>query len=164
MLRLLAFTGFASAALLFPAAADADSIEMRAIKELQEKVEQQSRQLEGMSQQLAKIAQAMEAQKAPAPSSTPAPSAGDAPSDAPAPPTEKAEPPIPKAEAVPAAPRHVVVKGETLTSIAKQYNIPLPELQKLNKIEDGRKMQIGQTLILPHPKPPEAQPEKKENP
>jgi N-acetylmuramoyl-L-alanine amidase len=61
--------------------------------------------------------------------------------------------------------KHVVAKGETLTSIAKHYNIPLAELQKANKNVNDRKLQIGQTLTIPTAttaKTPESAPEKKE--
>jgi FOG: LysM repeat len=44
---------------------------------------------------------------------------------------------------------HVVMKGETLTAIAKQYKISVEELQKFNHIEDGRKLQAGQTIMIP---------------
>ena len=44
---------------------------------------------------------------------------------------------------------HVVAKGETLTSIARQHKVTIEELQKLNHIADDRKLQIGQTLIIP---------------
>ena len=67
-----------------------------------------------------------------------------------------------KAEPV-GPPRHVVVKGETLTSIAKHYNIPLAELHKANKDVNERKLQIGQTIsipLAPAPKPAEPAPEK----
>ena len=51
----------------------------------------------------------------------------------------------------PNAPTHVVKKGENLTSIARRANTTIAELLKLNKIEDERKLQIGQVLILPKP-------------
>lgn len=44
---------------------------------------------------------------------------------------------------------HVVARGETLTSIAKLHKVTIDELQKLNHIEDARKLQPGQTLLLP---------------
>ncbi|HEY1770870.1 MAG TPA: LysM peptidoglycan-binding domain-containing protein [Chthoniobacterales bacterium] len=44
---------------------------------------------------------------------------------------------------------HVVTKGETLTSIARQYKVTIADLQKLNHIENDRKLQIGQTLAIP---------------
>ena len=46
---------------------------------------------------------------------------------------------------------HVVTKGETLTSIAKQYKVSVEDLQKFNHIEDGRKLQAGQTILIPGP-------------
>lgn len=72
---------------------------------------------------------------------------------------ESAPPATPAAIAVsPAAPppaasaagnTHVVAKGETLTSIAKQNKVGVEDLQKFNHIEDGRKLQAGQTIMIP---------------
>jgi LysM repeat protein len=36
-----------------------------------------------------------------------------------------------------------------LEKIAKQHNIQVTDLQKLNKISDPKKLQIGQQLTLP---------------
>jgi LysM repeat protein len=44
---------------------------------------------------------------------------------------------------------HIVARGETLTSIAKMYKVTVDELQNANHIEDGRKLQAGQTIIVP---------------
>ena len=44
---------------------------------------------------------------------------------------------------------HTVARGETLTSIAKMYKVGVGELQKSNNIEDGRKLQAGQTIVIP---------------
>jgi LysM repeat protein len=44
---------------------------------------------------------------------------------------------------------HVVARGETLTSIAKMHSVTVSELQKANHIDNDRKLQIGQTLIIP---------------
>jgi LysM repeat protein len=44
---------------------------------------------------------------------------------------------------------HVVARGETLTSIAKMHNVTVSELQKFNHIENDRKLQIGQTIMIP---------------
>jgi LysM repeat protein len=44
---------------------------------------------------------------------------------------------------------HTVARGETLTSIAKMYKVGVDELQKANNIEDGRKLQAGQTIVIP---------------
>lgn len=66
--------------------------------------------------------------------------------------------PAPANAAVPAAPTlhpaaagntHIVARGETLTSIAKMYKVTVDELQKANHIEDGRKLQAGQTISIP---------------
>ena len=48
---------------------------------------------------------------------------------------------------------HIVARGETLTSIAKMYKITVDELQNANHIEDGRKLQAGQTIIIPTASP-----------
>src|SRR5712672_676542 len=64
-------------------------------------------------------------------------------------------------EATPAAPAessphpasggntYTVARGETLTSIAKMHNVTVSELQKFNHIENDRKLQIGQTIMIP---------------
>ena len=44
---------------------------------------------------------------------------------------------------------HVVARGETLTAIAKMHNVTVSDLQKANHIENDRKLQIGQTIIIP---------------
>ena len=44
---------------------------------------------------------------------------------------------------------HLVAKGETLTSIAKMHKVTIEELQKFNHIENDRKLQIGQTIMIP---------------
>ena len=62
---------------------------------------------------------------------------------------------IPAASAIsqshpaPAGNTHTVARGETLTSIAKMYKVTVDELQKANHIEDGRKLQAGQTISIP---------------
>ena len=51
---------------------------------------------------------------------------------------------------------HTVARGETLTSIAKTYKVGIEELQNFNHIEDGRKLQAGQTIMIPASPPPAA--------
>jgi LysM repeat protein len=53
----------------------------------------------------------------------------------------------------PAGNTHIVARGETLTSIAKLYKVTVDELQNANHIEDGRKLQAGQTIIVPAASP-----------
>jgi LysM repeat protein len=48
---------------------------------------------------------------------------------------------------------HIVARGETLTSIAKMYRVTVDELQSANHIEDGRKLQAGQSIIIPAASP-----------
>jgi LysM repeat protein len=74
--------------------------------------------------------------------------------------------PSPGTSAAPAAPpfhpaggnTHIVARGETLTSIAKMYKVTVDELQKANHIEDGRKLQAGQTITIPTSATPTATP------
>lgn len=49
--------------------------------------------------------------------------------------------------------QHTVVKGDNLTNIAKKYGTTVDAIQKLNKITDARKMQVGQVLSIPTPAP-----------
>jgi LysM repeat protein len=51
---------------------------------------------------------------------------------------------------------HTVARGETLTSIAKMYKVTVDDLQKANHIEDGRKLQAGQTITIPTASPAES--------
>jgi LysM repeat protein len=44
---------------------------------------------------------------------------------------------------------HTVARGETLTSIAKMYKVTVDDLENANHIEDGRKLQAGQTIVIP---------------
>ena len=125
------------------------------LRDLRQAVQQQSKQIELLAEQVARLTRALDSQKNPDAAAT---TSVEAPKPLPQFATE-----VPKAETVNAGPRHVVVKGETLTSIAKQYNIPINELKTANKIENERKLQIGQVLILPTPKTPETS-DKKENP
>jgi LysM repeat protein len=53
---------------------------------------------------------------------------------------------------------HVVAKGETLTQIAKQYGVTVDDIEQLNKIQDAKKLQIGQTLKIPGSGSPTASP------
>lgn len=163
---------FAILGVLAPVLMAADTPLTQEIHELRRDVQMQAKKIEALSEQILRLTQLAEAAKA-APVPPPPPAATTeivkpAPSPAvPAAPAPEAE--IPKAEAVPQPVKHTVEKGETLTSIAKQYNIPLPDLQKLNKITNDRKLQIGQTLNIPvgkapETKVPEAPAEKKENP
>lgn len=129
--------------------------ELRALRAL---VEQQSKQIDALTRQVAKLAAAVEGKTAAKAEPEPVPE----PAPAPAPP-EDGTANAPKAEPA-GPPKHVVQKGETLTSIAKHYNIPLIDLQKANKDLNPAKLQIGQAVtipVVPPAKSPEPTPEKK---
>ncbi len=46
---------------------------------------------------------------------------------------------------------HTIQAGESLLSIASQYNLGVAELQEANGILDPRLLQVGQELIIPRP-------------
>lgn len=126
---------------------------------IRELLERQSKQIDSLSQQVLRLTQLIEASHGAAASPAPAPVLPHpgAPQEA-APATAG----VPETTAPEAAGTHIVTKGETLTSIAKHYKITVGELLKVNKIENDRKLQIGQTLVIPTPKPAETSQEKKE--
>ncbi|MBV9009870.1 MAG: LysM peptidoglycan-binding domain-containing protein [Verrucomicrobia bacterium] len=127
---LCAATTFAQAPENSPAPSQMDA--------LTTKIDEINGKLDALSQQLLKIEQQMTKPGVMVGEATPAPSA------------------MPVASAEPAHPggnTHVVARGETLTSIAKQYKVGVEELQKFNHIEDGRKLQAGQTVMIPPPAP-----------
>jgi LysM repeat protein len=172
------FVALAGALFLTPLAAVAQDAQAQEIRELKLLLEMQMKRIDELTVQVGRLVQAIEAQKAAGlPGQAPKREVGTQPPFSgvtelklqPAKPpgdgdaTVSAQPrdtEAPKAEAV-AGVRHTVAKGETLTSIAKQYNIPLADLQKVNKDVNDRKLQIGQTLIIPAAKVPETNPPKK---
>ena len=117
------------------------------LKTLRQMIDQQAKQLDQLSAQVARLAAKIEGKADPA---TPAPATPAA--------NDNAEFAVPAARVVtpPAAANvHIVVKGESLEKIAKAHGTTSAELQKLNRITDPKKLQIGQQLTLP------AQPPKK---
>lgn len=141
--------------------------ELKAVRQV---LELQSKKLDLLTEEVAQLRQRMADSNpgkvgATAPiDNVPAPDAAPPP-EPPRPDPAHAE--APRAEATGGGIKHLVAKGETLTSIAKHYNVPLVELQKANKNLNERKMQIGQVLNIPAPSTPESAtpaPDKKENP
>jgi LysM repeat protein len=165
---------FAVSAAAVPCVQAEDTAAAQELRELRQAVQQQGKQIELLAEQVGKLTRALEAQKgvetakpaepAPAPTVTTSTieTAKPVPEVAPAAAEPAKSEGIPKAEAVPGT-KHVVAKGETLTSIAKHYNISIADLKNANKIDNERKLQIGQILSVPTAKTPEA-PDKKENP
>ncbi len=133
------------------------------LRDLRALVEKQSKQIDALAEQLAKLRIALEkAGEVPLSRAPEAPAAVAVTPPASAPAAEFS-PDAPKAEPADGK-RHVVIKGETLTSIAKHYTISLADLKKANKDVDDRKLQIGQTLTIPTPKTAEPTAKKDENP
>lgn len=109
------------------------------MKLLRQTVEHQARQIELLTAQVARLTAKIEGGAAAAPTAQP-------------PGAESAEFAIPAARPVasqPPANVHIVVKGESLEKIAKAHGTNSAELQKLNRITDPKKLQIGQQLLLP---------------
>jgi LysM repeat protein len=125
------------------------------LRELRKMVEAQNKKIDALTAQVSRLSAALDGKPAaekPAAEGAAASSDAAAPATAPAGHTAGAEEfsaTAPKAE--PAAPQHVVMKGETLTSIAKHYNVSLSDLMKANKGLNERKLQIGQSINLPLP-------------
>jgi LysM repeat protein len=136
-------TLFFSAVLLSTASAQAPSPEpvkisdIAQLEALTKKIDEQNAKIDTLSQELLKLEQQISHIR---PGimigeSTPSASTGAAPAESPAHPMS--------------GNTHTVARGETLTSIAKMYKVGVDELQKANNIEDGRKLQAGQTIVIP---------------
>ena len=54
-------------------------------------------------------------------------------------------------------PAHIVVKGDTLSSIAFHYKVTVASLEKANHITNDRKLKVGQKIIIPDPRNTEPQ-------
>lgn len=139
-----AITSFAlsTASAQTPAPEAAKSPEAAQLEALAKKIEEQNAKIDALSQEILKLEQqlshvrpgVMIGEGAPAPSTAAAPGG-------------------PTSHPAVAGNTHTVARGETLTLIAKMYKVTVDELQQANHIEDGRKLQAGQTIIIPTPSP-----------
>jgi LysM repeat protein len=120
------------------------------IEALTKKIDEINSKLDALSQQILKMEQQMSRPGVMIGETTPAPSA--------APAAVATDP------AHAGATTHVVTRGETLTAIAKQYKVGVEDLQKFNHIEDGRKLQAGQTIMIPPAGMPSASPSPSSSP
>jgi len=125
-----------------PANAQLDAVAKR--------VDEMNAKLDALSQQILKIEQHLANQR-------PGVMIGEK-EPAPAPPAPPTAPAMATLPAAGGANAHTVMRGETLTAIAKQYKVTVEELQKFNHIEDGRKLQAGQTVQIPSPATPAPSP------
>jgi LysM repeat protein len=120
-----------------PAPEPAKSTDTTQLEALAKKIDEQNVKIDALSQEILKLEQEvshirpgiMIGESTPAPGSPSAPAAS---------------------QSYPSGGNtHTVARGETLTSIAKMYKVSVDELQKANHIEDGRKLQAGQTVTIP---------------
>jgi LysM repeat protein len=123
------------------------------LETLTKKIDEQNLKIDALSQQILKLEQTIKAMR-------PGVMIGEGAHPAPAAPSSAAmSPPPPPLDGN----AHVVAKGETLTSIAKTHKGGVSELQKFNRIEHDRALQIGQTIMIPpsasaSPSPPAPSP------
>ena len=110
-----------------------DKPDTATLDELSRKIDLQNAKIDALSQQILKLEQHLSAFR-------PGVMIGETP--APVSATSEAKP-------VQTGNSHLVAKGETLTSIAKMHKVTIEELQKFNHIENDRKLQIGQTIMIP---------------
>jgi LysM repeat protein len=120
-------------------AKSADSAQLEA---LAKKIDEQNVKIDALSQEILKLEQQLS-------HSRPGVMIGEA---SPAPATAAA-PVTSASHSSVAGNTHTVARGETLTSIAKMYKVTVDDLQKANNIEDGRKLQAGQTIAIPTSSP-----------
>lgn len=134
-------------ALMFGAVASAQTFAgndktEKMLEALSKKIDEQNAKIDTLSQQILKLEQQLAKTR-------PGVIIGETPSPSP---TSNATAEAPKpAPTQQSGNSHVVAKGETLTSIAKMHKVTVEELQKFNHIENDRKLQIGQTIMIPQP-------------
>ena len=110
------------------------------LEALSKKIDEQNAKIDTLSQQILKLEQQISKVR-------PGVMIGETPSPSPTTnATAEASKPAPTQQS---GNSHVVAKGETLTSIAKMHKVTVEELQKFNHIENDRKLQIGQTIMIP---------------
>jgi LysM repeat protein len=123
-----------------PAPHEGKSAESAQLEALVKKIDEQNAKIDALSQEVLKLEQQLSharpgviiGEAAPAPATAAGASASHSPVE---------------------GNTHTVARGETLTSIAKMYKVTVDDLQKANHIEDGRKLQAGQTIAIPTASP-----------
>jgi LysM repeat protein len=104
---------------------------------LAKKIDEQNAKIDALSQQILKLQQEIAEKR-------PGVMIGETPTAPPASPA-----PAEAASHAAGTNSHTVARGETLTSIAKMYKVTIEDLQRVNHIEDGRRLQAGQTIAIP---------------
>jgi LysM repeat protein len=131
---------------------DNDADLKRQIAALREAVIQQTRQIDSLTAEIERLGVSL-GQRRPAktePTTSQPPTVN---TTATASPSTTPPPPVPTATPDPNIIQHSVVRGDNLTNIAKKYGTTVEAIQKLNKITDARKMQVGQVISIPSPAP-----------
>jgi LysM repeat protein len=129
----------------------AQTVELESLKA---QIKAQGEKIDRLMQEMATLSEMLKQKSAPAvakaePAPTATPTAANPAAANPAATTTTAgvENPLPVDSAN--VKTHIVAKGETLTQIAKQYGVTVEEIEQLNKIEDAKKLQAGQTIKIP---------------
>ena len=140
------FSGFfllSTASAQTPSPEPSKSVDVPQLEALAKKIDEQNAKIDALSQEILKLEQQIAHIRPGVMVGESTPSAST-----PVAPAESASHPM-------NGNTHTVARGETLTSIAKMYKVGVDELQKANNIEDGRKLQAGQTIVIPTPPPPD---------
>src|SRR5258708_8145135 len=117
------------------------------LQELTKKIEEQNAKIDMLSQQILKLQVEITHQR-PGVMIGESTASGST-STSTSPPTSTSSPPSSSSASAGNGSGHVVARGETLTSIAKMYNVSVSELQKYNHIDNPLKLMAGQTLLIP---------------
>jgi LysM repeat protein len=120
-----------------PASKSGKSDDTAQLEALAKKIDEQNAKIDALSQEILKLEQLIAHIR-------PGVMVGESTPSGTSPAAAAGSPPHPAG-----ANNHIVARGETLTSIAKMYKVSVEELQNANHIEDGRKLQAGQTIIIP---------------
>jgi LysM repeat protein len=156
ILMTLGVTAFAPAQERTAEPAKGDALTLKAqiveLEGLKAEIKAQGEKIDRLTQEVAKLSDALKQKggtppvKAAEPTATPTPASASA-----NPATAGVENPTPGDAAN--VRTHVVAKGETLSQISKQYGVTVEEIEQLNKIEDAKKLQAGQTIKIPSATP-----------
>ena len=135
--------------------AESDADLKRQVSALRDAVIQQTRQIDALTAEIERLGVAL-GQRRPPKATVPAGDVSPAATETPTVNTvNPGETPVPVVSTTPdpAFTQHTVVKGDNLTNLSKKYGTTVETIQKLNKITDARKMQVGQVLSIPTPTP-----------
>src|SRR6059058_6265602 len=131
-------SAFCTASAQTPAPESPKPADAAQLEALAKKIDEQNAKIDALSQEILKLEQEISHIRPGIMIGESTPSSGTS-----------AAPAISSSHPAAAGDTHIVARGETLTAIAKMYKVTVDELQKANHIEDGRKLQAGQTIVIP---------------